>query len=198
MSTHTNELDNIFGDISQLDEAAQQVQSQMQPSQNQIVNNPNQGQGNQVISPPPSQPIKSQEEKVMDKYNEEKQSLFKAEKQLYEVMNSDSSGSIVRNFGLSQIVLKVGDEIDRMNGLVILRNLKSRCHSKKFHKDNKESPEEVSLTEKPLESIYEVWGMMEDGSLGLTASYSPNIVAFVISLRSGYDLPPEDSEDIEE
>ncbi len=39
---------------------------------------------------------------------------------------------------------------------------------------------------------------MEDGSIGLTASYAPEMVAFVINLKSGLDQPPGmDAEDEE-
>ena len=199
------ELDNIFNDVSEVapprtppvasnvSQAAQQIAQQMihQPPQTTVPMSP--AHQHQMIAPPPSVPVMTQEQKEMDKYNVEKRKLFEVEKQLFEVAHSDKSGSIIRNFGLSQIVIKVGDEIDRINGLVSLRSLQARCKKLKISKgaDGKQTASEVSNYEELADCMYEVWGVMEDGSLGLTSSYSPSMILCVISLRSGYDLPPE-------
>jgi len=202
------ELASIFNDVAEaspptaqpvnnVSQAAQQAAQQLvqqgvsQPPQTAVPMTPAPQQ--QVVAPPPSVPVMTQEQQEMDKYNTEKKKLFDSEKQLFEVSHSDKSGSIIRNFGLSQIVIKVGDEIDRINGLVTLRSLQAKCKKLKITKgsDGKQTGSELSNYEEIADCMYEVWGIMEDGSLGLTSSYAPSMILCVISLRSGYDLPPE-------
>lgn len=192
------ELDGIFDNVNDLEvglgEAAQQIAQQNQtPPQEALPQSHQPIQKTETVSPPPSEPLETPQQKELKKYDEEKKKLFDMEEQLFKLSHSDSSGIIVRNFGLSQIVLKVGEEVDRLNGLIVLRSLKARCKSVKLCKDgegNKQSTE-VLDREELADCMYEVWGTMEDGSVGLTSSYSPSMVLCVISLKSGYDLPPE-------
>ena len=106
------ELDNIFGDIespppttprvsSNVSQAAKQIAQQMVQQTASMSPSPQM----QQVAPPPSVPVMTQEQKEMDKYNVEKRKLFEVEKQLFEVAHSDKSGSIIRNFGLSQLTL---------------------------------------------------------------------------------------------
>lgn len=196
------ELDAFFGDVEDMNEdnigqAAQQIASQMavggQPSSQEVIpQGPQSIQHVQTIAPPPSAPMETEEDREMKKYNEEKQKLFQVKDQLVRLAHEDQSGIIIRNFDLSQIVLKVGDEIDRINGLIVFRSLKARCKSIKMSKDGsgEKAGSEVLEQEQVAGCLYEVWGVMEDGGVGLTSSYSPEMVLCVISLRSGYDLPP--------
>jgi hypothetical protein len=205
-----DELDNIFGDVNQatdpemiaavngmdvnqdtLNQAAQQFVST--PPQ-QSANVPEQQQAQmQTVAPPPSEPVRTEADKEWDKYNERKKKLFDLEDQLFKLSHSDKSGSIIRNFGLSQLVLMVGDEIDRLNGLVVFRSLKAKCKRVSVTKDGKDATQEKNISdgEELAHCLYEVWGIMEDGSVGLTSSYDPSMVQCVISLRSGYDMPPD-------
>jgi len=196
-----NELDNIFGDIGveqdapMIGQAAQELASTPMPApppQEAIPQGPQPIQQIQTVAPPPSEPVMTQEQKEMDKYNVEKKKLFELREQLAKLSHSDKSGSIIRNFDLSQVIIKVGDEVDRLNGLVILRALKARCKSVSMIKDGegKKVNTEVTDKEELANCMYEVWGVMEDGSVGLTSSYAPSMILCVISLRSGYDLPP--------
>jgi hypothetical protein len=199
-----NELDDIFGSVDEMppniNEAAQRIASGIvanQPPPQEMVA-PQNPQGPQVIqqiqtvAPPPSAPVETPEQKEMTKYNQEKAKLFEIRDQIFQLAHSDESGTIIRNFDLSQIVLKVGDEVDRLNGLVVFRALKARCKSIAIGKDGagKKTQSEVTEKEEIANCMYEVWGVMEDGSVGLTSSYAPEMVLCVISLKSGYDLPP--------
>jgi hypothetical protein len=190
----------IFGDIEGFDpgvdpnvmEAAAQLAAA--PPQQAAPQQPQQIQQVQTAAPPPSEPVLTQEQKSMDQYNEEKQKLFELRDQLFKLAHSDKSGHIIRNFDLSQIVLKIGEEVDRLNGLVILRSLKARCKSVSRVKDSENKTQSTQVTEQEelANCMYEVWGVMEDGSVGLTSSYAPSMILCVISLQSGYDMPPED------
>ena len=197
------ELENIFGDVDEgmpvpsdnVAQAAQALAGEMgQPPMQAIPQTaaPQQIQQIQTVAPPPSEPVKTEEDRVMDKYNEEKSKLLEVESQLLSLSHSDKSGSIIRNFGLSQAILQIGDEVDRVNGLVLLRSLKARCKSVSRVKDSDNQTQSTQVTEQETlaNCMYEVWGVMEDGSVGLTSSYAPSLVVSVISLRSGYDMPP--------
>ena len=62
-------------------------------------------------------------------------------------------------------------------------------------KDKKESKTVIDhggFQEEISQSLYEVWGEMEDGSLGLTSSYLPANVLSVVDLNSGYDISPDE------
>jgi len=192
-----DELGDIFGDVEGFDgpdinQAAQQIMTSPPPQQaipqtREVIQ-----QIQNVVAPPPSAPVLTRDQKEMNKYNEEKKKLFELRDQLVKLSHSDQSGSIIRNFDLSQIVLQVGDEVDRLNGLVVLRALKARCKSVSMNKDaeGKKKSTEITDKEELANCMYEVWGVMEDGSVGLTSSYAPSMILCVISLKSGYDLPP--------
>jgi hypothetical protein len=200
----SNDLDDIFGNVDDLgpdvSQAAQRIaqsmanptQPTMPPPQEAIPQGPQVIEQIQTVAPPPSAPVETQEQREMDKYNQEKKKLFEIRDQVFKLAHSDESGSIIRNFDLSQIVLKVGEEVDRLNGLVVFRALKARCKSISMVKDaeGKKKNTEVTEKEEVANCMYEVWGVMEDGSVGLTSSYAPDMVLCVISLNSGYDLPP--------
>lgn len=195
-----NELDDIFGNVDDLGpdvgEAAQRIATEMAsspPPQQAIPQSPQAIQQVQTIAPPPSAPVETMEQKEINKYNQEKAKLFELYDQLVKLAHSDTSGSIIRNFDLSQIVLKVGDDVDRLNGLVVFRALKARCKSVSLLKDAEGNKQNAEITDKEEVAgcMYEVWGVMEDGSVGLTSSYDPDMVLCVISLKSGYDCPPE-------
>ena len=183
-----NELDDIFGDIEPNHE---QIPISPPPRET-IPIGPQVIQQIQTVEPPPSEPMQTQEQKEMDKYNEEKKKLLALREQLFRIAHSDKSGSIIRNFDLSQLVISVGNEVDRLNGLVVLRALKARCKSIALIKDDSGNKKQTDINDKEevVNSMYEVWGIMEDGSVGLTSSYAPSMVLCVISLRSGYDFPP--------
>jgi len=192
------ELNDIFGDIEmndnapKINQAAQQLMSP--PPQEAIPQMQSSIQQIQTVAPPPSAPVLTQEQKDIDQYNVEKKKLFELREQLVNLSHSDKSGSIIRNFDLSQVVLKIGDEVDRLNGLVVLRALKARCKSVSMAKDSegKKQKTEIIDKEEMANCMYEVWGVMEDGSVGLTSSYAPAMILCVISLNSGYDMPPLD------
>jgi len=138
-------------------------------------------------------------DKMMAEYNKEKKKLEMILSQLENLAHGDKCGDVIRNFGLSQVVIQVGDAIDRANGLVLLRALKAKSTEKTLEGKKEVSDGEykkISSSEAIVTSLYEVWGLMEDGSIGLTASYAPNMVAFVVSLKSGLDqMPGVDSDD---
>jgi len=190
------ELDGIFGDINMnemtpdINQAAQQLMSP--PPQESIPQMQSPIQQIQTVAPPPSAPVLTQAQKDIDQYNEEKKKLFELRDQLASLSHSDKSGSIIRNFDLSQVVLKIGDEVDRLNGLVVLRALKARCKSVSMVKDAEGNKKNTEIIDKEelANCMYEVWGVMEDGSVGLTSSYSPAMILCVINLKSGYDMPP--------
>jgi len=155
---------------------------------------------------PPSSPVMSErdmrEAELMREYAKEKKKLETIYQQLLNLSHGDKCGDIIRNFGLSQVVIQVGNAVDRTNGLVLLRSLKATASSKALEgKTDVKNGEykKISSNETIVTSLYEVWGLMEDGSIGLTASYAPDKVAFVVSLKSGLDQPPgidiEDEED---
>ena len=188
------ELAGIFGDVDQVGEAAQRIAAEMAaapPPQEALPQQPQPAQQIQTVAPPPSEPVLTQEQKEINKYDSEKKKLFEVEEQLFKIAHSDQSGSIIRNFGLSQLIIKVGDEVDRLNGLLVLRALKAKCNEKSIKKvDGMKDEVTGTMREQLSSSMYEVWGLMDDGSLGLTSSYMPEMVLCVISLRSGYDMPP--------
>jgi hypothetical protein len=205
-----SELDDLFGDVDNFDDdinrAAQKIANMSRtqeptasmpttsspPPQEMMPKGPQVIEQIQTVAPPPSAPVLSVEEKEMSKYNQEKKKLFEIREQIFKLAHSDTSGTIIRNFDLSQIVLKVGEEVDRLNGLVVFRALKARCKSVSLLKDTNGSKKNTEVTEKEeiANCMYEVWGVMEDGGVGLTSSYAPEMVLCVISLKSGYDLPP--------
>jgi len=154
---------------------------------------------------PPSGPVLSdrdiKEAALLKEYSQEKKKLASIYEQLLNLSHGDKCGDIIRNFGLSQVVIQVGNAIDRTNGLVLLRALKATASNKALEgKDEKNSEKikKISSNETIVTCLYEVWGMMEDGSIGLTASYAPEMVAFVINLKSGLDQPPGIDEELEE
>ena len=147
-----------------------------------------------TVAAPPTAAVLSPEQISMAKYNAEKKKMADVHSQLLDLSHGDKCGEIVRNFGMSQLILHVGDTIDRTNGLVLLRAIKSQAHSKHRERcsvDKEKVTEIVSSTEHIVTHLYEVWGLMEDGSLGLTACYAPEIVFCVLSLNSGLDMPPD-------
>jgi len=156
-----------------------------------------------ITPTPPSSAVKSERDmkndKMMAEYNKEKKKLEMILSQLENLAHGDKCGDVIRNFGLSQVVIQVGDAIDRANGLVLLRALKAKSTEKTLEGKKEVSDGEykkISSSEAVVTSLYEVWGLMEDGSIGLTASYAPNMVAFVVSLKSGLDqMPGVDSDD---
>ena len=196
------ELDDVFGDInmdppmsSDVNQAAQQLMAA--PPQQAIPQTQSPIQQIQTVAPPPSAPVLTQDQKDLDQYNEDKKKLFELREQLASLSHSDKSGTIIRNFDLSQVVLKTGDEVDRLNGLVVLRALKARCKSVSMIKDAAGEKQNTEIIDKEelANCMYEVWGVMEDGSVGLTSSYAPAMILCVISLKSGYDMPPPPEDD---
>jgi hypothetical protein len=177
---------NIDIETPDLNEAAKQIMSSLNNNSFQKINE----QSNNVVI---KQEIHTEEESEMEKYNKEKNKLFEIKDNLLNLCLQDQAGIITRNFNISQLVIKVGEEIDRINGLIVLRTLKARCKQVSLTKDDKGNKKSSAIVEKEdvVSSIYEVWGEMEDGTLGLTSSYSPDMVLCVINLKSGYDLPPD-------
>jgi len=186
------EMDNMFADVNNIDNAAQQIMQSMAPAPKQTIpTTPTQRPG--VVSAPPSQPKQTEEDKRNAEYEKEKEKLIELSNQLCQLANSDTNGEIVRNFGMSQLVIAADDDFVRLNGLVILRALKAKCRSRvQDKKDNKVINDQGGYQEEISQSLYEVWGEMEDGSLGLTSSYLPSNVLSVIDLNSGYDISPDE------
>jgi hypothetical protein len=192
--------DSIFDDVSLLEAAASAVSL---PTQSKPATPPTPAPAPKpaaVVPQPPSSPVMTKEDVQMEEYNVEKKKLEDIYQQLINLSHGDSCGEIIRNFGLSQLVIKVGDAIDRTNGLVLLRALKSKINTKSMEGKQEEKDnacKKIGTSEAIVTSLYEVWGVMEDGSIGLTACYAPEMVAFVVSLKSGLDQPPEvfDDED---
>ena len=202
MSAINNE-DILFQNAELLQQTAQQMAAN---ANSRRVGGPIQHNAPPVASitpTPPSSAVKSERDmkndKMMAEYNKEKKKLEMILNQLENLAHGDKCGDVIRNFGLSQVVIQVGDAIDRANGLVLLRALKAKSTEKTLEGKKEVSDGEykkISSSEAIVTSLYEVWGLMEDGSIGLTASYAPNMVAFVVSLKSGLDqMPGVDSDD---
>jgi hypothetical protein len=198
--------DIIFGDTSMLQEQAQKMAEEAN-NRRKGVPAPQAPQHNSpptsnLTPTPPSSKVMSERDmkaaKLMEEYNKEKRKLERIASQLTNLSHGDKCGDIIRNFGLSQVVIQVGNIIDRTNGLVLLRALKASSTNKTLEGKRDVTDGEykkISTSQTVVTSLYEVWGLMEDGSIGLTASYAPNMVAFVVSLTSGLDQPPEAEED---
>jgi hypothetical protein len=200
-------MDPMFDDVSALQTAAsnmaqhaESIRSGISPIAKQMVaagpmpGTPPAGvvQANAI---PDAVPLKTEEQIAMEKYNEEKNKLFSIQQQLVNLATADKSGEVIRNFGMSQLVIKVGDMIDRTNGLILLRALKVKNSTKKRERNSKDKEsitEVLEASESVVTNLYEVWSMMEDGSIGLTACYDTSVVLFVVNLKSGFDMPPEE------
>lgn len=176
--------DAILEDLNNIEMASKEL-SQEQMS-TPIPNTPS-----GVVSAPPSKPKITEEEKENQKYKEEKNKLYKLKNELISLANSDTNGEIVRNFGMSQLVIYLDGDLLRLNGLIILRALKTKCKIRTQSKKSKDIQEQAGIKEELAQVMYEVWGEMEDGSLGLTSSYLPSLVSCVIDLNSGYDVSPD-------
>lgn len=194
--------DIMFEDVDMLQQVAKTMANRAQDMKQGIpVPQTNTAPPTAPITPvtiPPTAPVLTREQLAMGKYNDDKKKLTQVNQQLLNLSHADKCGEIVRNFGMSQLVLHVGDTIDRTNGLVLLRALKSQAHAKRRERCSTEKEkvtEIISSNEKIVTHLYEVWGLMEDGSIGLTACYAPSIVFCVLSLMSGLDLPPDFEED---
>jgi len=212
MSANNEEI--LFGDANMLQEQAQKMAAEANNRRKGIPAPQHNSPPVSNITPtPPSSKVMSERDmrsaKTMEEYNKDKRKLEQIGSQLTNLSHGDKCGDIIRNFGLSQVVIQVGNVVDRTNGLVSLRALKSKStentlegkvvkpiEGKKDIADEKYK--KISSSETVVTSLYEVWGLMEDGSIGLTASYAPNMVAFVVSLKSGLDQPPESEEDYDD
>lgn len=180
--------DIMFDDVEDL-----QNEERLAAAAQNVATSTQQKPPSATVAAPPTTKLKSKEEVTMEKYDQEKAKLFEIYDQLFALSLKDG-GEVIRNFGLSQLVLIVGNSIDRINGLVLLRSLKAKTNSliKEESKDQEILLAKKSTSESVVSSLYEVWGIMEDGSIGLTSSYDPRVVHCIISLKSGYDFPPED------
>ena len=199
----TNNENILFGDTAMLQEQAQKMAEEASNRRKGIpapqYNSP---PVSRITPTPPSSKVMSERDtklaKAMEEYSKEKRKLEQINSQLTNLSHGDKCGDIIRNFGLSQVVIQVGNNIDRTNGLVLLRALKASSTNKTLEgkKDVVDGEyKKISTSQTVVTSLYEVWGLMEDGSIGLTASYAPNMVAFVISFKSGLDQPPGSDED---
>lgn len=198
------ELDDVFNDdvtaiqaaAAQMSQQAQSIRSGNPPKQvaRQMPGSPPSAMLQANSAPPTAMP-KTDEELAMERYEEEKAKLYHIYQQLYSLAMNDKAGEVIRNFGMSQLVIKVGDAIDRTNGLILLRALKSKDTQRTKSSDSKSkdvTSVSLSTSESTVTCLYEVWAKMDDGTIGLTACYDPTVVLFVVSLKSGYDMPPED------
>ena len=180
--------ESLFSDVDQMSAAASKVVQKLQQQPPISIKSV------APVPAPPTAPIKTEEEKTMDEYNKEKQTLFGIYDQVVGLAYADQNGTIVRNFGISQLVLKIDDSLLRVNGLIVLRAMKVKCNQRMIAKNGngKETKnDEAGYKEEIAGYLYEVWGQMENGSLGLTSSYIPGIVMSIIDLKSGYDVPPD-------
>jgi len=201
-----NNEDILFGDASVLQVQAQKMAAEAVNRRKGIPAPQHSSPPVSNLTPtPPSSKVMSERDmkaaKAMEEYNKDKRKLEQIGSQLTNLSHGDKCGDIIRNFGLSQVVIQVGNIVDRTNGLVLLRALKASSTNKTLE-GKKEIVDgeykKISTSQTVVTSLYEVWGLMEDGSIGLTASYAPNMVAFVVSLKSGLDQPPESEEDDDE
>jgi len=187
------EMDGMFADVNDIDNAAQEIMKAMAPPKQQATPTPTHTQQAGMVAAPPSQAKKTEDDRRDDEYKKEKAELFLLADQLSKLANSDTNGEIVRNFGMSQLVIVAGDDFVRLNGLVILRALKAKCKIRtQDKKEGKVYNDQGGYQEEICQSLYEVWGEMEDDSLGLTSSYLPSQVVSVIDLNSGYDVSPDE------
>jgi hypothetical protein len=193
MSSNELEMEDMFADVDQMDNAAQKIVQAMTPAPKQAIPSQPASQPSGVVSAPPSQAKQTEEDRAYQAYKKEKDEMCKLSDQLCKLANSDRNGEIVRNFGMSQLAISVAGEISRINGMVILRVLKAKCVMRdQDKKDSKTIRDHGGYQETISQSLYEVWGEMEDGSLGLTSSYLPANVLSVIDLNSGYDISPDE------
>jgi len=197
----------LFGDADMLQEQAKKMAEEANNRRRGVpAPQHNSPPVSNIIPTPPSSKVMSERDmksaKAMEEYSKEKRKLEQIGSQLTNLSHGDKCGDIIRNFGLSQVVIQVGNIVDRTNGLVLLRALKASSTNKTLEGKKEVADGEykkISTSQTVVTSLYEVWGLMEDGSIGLTASYAPNMVAFVISLKSGLDQPPgSDEEDDDE
>lgn len=208
-----NNEDVLFQNTEMLQKTAQQMASNAQNMRSGGPVQHNSPPTASITSAPPSSKVMSERDrkaaKMMEEYNKDKRKLERIYSQLVNLSHGDKCGDIIRNFGLSQVVIQVGNIVDRTNGLVLLRALKAKSTKNTLEGKTGETTEgkkdadgkykKISSSETVVTSLYEVWGLMEDGkSVGLTASYAPNMVAFVVSLNSGFDQPPGAEEDLDE
>jgi hypothetical protein len=192
MSSGDLEMEDMFADVDQIDNAAQKIMQSMVPAPKQAIQTRPVSQPAGVAAPP-SQAKQTAEDINYQEYKKEKDEMCKLSGQLCKLANSDTNGEIVRNFGMSQLAISVNGEIVRINGLVILRALKSKCIIRdQDKKDSNVVRDHGGYQEQISQSLYEVWGEMEDNSLGLTSSYLPANVLSVIDLNSGYDISPNE------
>jgi hypothetical protein len=193
MSSNELEMEDMFADVDQMEGAAQKIMQSMTPAPKQAIKSQPASQPAGVVSAPPSQAKQTEEDRAYQEYKKEKDEMCKLSGQLCKLANSDRNGEIVRNFGMSQLAIAIGGEITRINGMVILRALKAKCIMRdQDKKDSKVIRDHGGYQEEISQSLYEVWGEMEDGSLGLTSSYLPANVLSVIDLNSGYDISPDE------
>lgn len=192
------EMDSMFADVDEINNAAQKIMSTMsEPVQKGLppttaVNPTTPTQSPGIKLAPPTQAKETEEDIKEREYKKEKQELFKLADQLSNLANSDTNGEIVRNFGMSQLVIRAADDWVRLNGLIILRALKVKCRTRIQSKKEKNiDSDQAGFQEQVSQSLYEVWGEMDDGSLGLTSSYAPSEVVSIIDLNSGYDISPD-------
>lgn len=190
MNTKDFMEEELLADIGTINNAAAQIAQQSKP--NPPIRQAAPVQKVENTPGPPIQTIQTQQDKIMNQYNQEKEKLYEHYEQLTKLAYSDKNGFIVRNFGMAQLVISVNNDFVRLNGLVILRALKVKCFSKtqEMHSDKKEGS--ASFTEEVAGYLYEVWGEMENGQLGLTSSYIPTSVISILDLKSGYDQPEEE------
>jgi len=186
------EMDGMFADVDEIDNAAQQIMKAMVPPKAVVPTATNTQQAG-IVAAPPSQPKQTDDDRLNEDYKKEKIELLRLSDQLSKLANSDTNGEVVRNFGMSQLVISVGGDFVRLNGLVVLRALKARCKIRtQDKKESKVYNDQGGYQEEISQSLYEVWGEMEDDSLGLTSSYLPAQVVSIIDLNSGYDVSPDE------
>ena len=195
MSDLDVEMDGMFADVNNIDTAAQEIMQAMITPPKQLpttpTNTPVQQAG--VVAAPPSQQKQTEEDKKNEEYELEKKELIELSNQLSGLANSDTNGEIVRNFGMSQLVIEASGEFVRLNGLVILRALKAKCKTRAQNKkETKIVNDQGGYKEEIAQVLYEVWGEMENGALGLTSSYMPSKIVSIIDLNSGYDVSPDE------
>jgi len=188
----------VFDDVSMLQQAARTMADNAQSLRQGIPVHPSQPPVRSSMEAPPmstvappSAPVLSKDDLAMAQYNEEKKKLERIHQQLLNLSHADKCGEIIRNFGLAQLILRVGDTTDRTNGLILLRALKTNNKIKEQQKTGKETMSTtLSVNDNVVTYLYEVWGFMEDESIGLTACYSPDIIFYILNLKSGLDMPP--------